>query len=63
MSLERLNSLQGYHLDNCVLVLRRMNCIDHKVRSVDPEECGHGMTRQKWHTIRQSVISKNMYNK
>ena len=56
MSLERLNPLQGYHLDNCVLVLRRMNCIDQTVRSTNPEECGHGMTREKWHASRQSVM-------
>ena len=61
MSLERLNTLEGYHASNCVLVLRRMNCTDMSVSSLYPDLVYHGMTKQKWKTIMLSVIQ--MINK
>ncbi len=56
MSLERINVFKGYHLDNCKLVLRRMNCPDYTISSLHPELVNHGMTIEKWQSIMQSVI-------
>ncbi len=51
MSIERLNILKGYHWENCVLVIQRMNYMDFSISSLYPERVYHGMTREKWNTI------------
>ncbi len=53
MSVERLDPRKGYHLDNCKLVLQRLNCIDCTVNSLYPDLVFHGMTVEKWQHIVQ----------